>query len=78
MDEKLSTSITFNLAKMKTGAKVRPDLTLVDVDDSIKIPQSRRTLLATCNALHIPLGLVDPITTKLKVLLKEFLSHNCT
>ena len=78
VDDKLGASFTFNPAKKRQGAKVCPDLTLADVDDSIKIPQSRRTLLATCNAVHIPLGLVDPITTKLKVLLKEFLSHNCT
>ena len=78
MDDKLGISFTFNPAKKRKGAKVCPDLTLADVDDFIKIPQSRRTLLATCNAVHIPLGLVDPITTKLKVLLKEFLSHNCT
>ena len=78
MDEKLGKSITFNPVKKKKGARVCPDLTLANVDDSIKIPQSRRILLATCNAVHIPLELVDPITTKLKVLLKQFLSHNCT
>ena len=78
MDDKLGASFTFNPAKKRQGAKVCPDLTLANVDDSIKIPQSRRILLATCNAVHIPLELVDPITTKLKVLLKEFLSHNCT
>ena len=78
MDEKLGTSITFNPAKKKKGAKVHPDLTPAYVDDSIKIPQSRRTLLATCNAIHIPLELVDPITPMLKVLLKRFLSHICT
>ena len=39
MDEKLGTSITFNPVKKKKGAKVRPDLTLANVDDSIKIPQ---------------------------------------
>ena len=78
MDDKLGASFSFNPAKKRQGAKVRPDLTLADVDDSIKIPQSRRILLATCNTLRVPLELVDPITTKLKVLLKEFLSHNCT
>ena len=78
VDDKLGISFTFNPAKKRKGAKVHPDLTLADADDFIKIPQSRTCLLATCNAVHIPLGLVVPITTKLKVLLKEFLSHNCT
>ena len=78
MDDKLGTSFTFNPAKKRKEAKGHPDLTLADADDFIKTPQSRRTLLATCNTIHIPLGLVDPITTKLKVLLKQFLSHNCT
>ena len=74
MEEKLGTSITFNPAKKKKGAKVHPDLTLADVDDFIKTPQSRRTLLAICNAVYNPLGLATPFTIKLKILMKETLS----
>ena len=76
MEDKPSISSNFNPAK-KIGAKVRPDLSLADVDGFIKIPQSRRSLLATCNAVYNPLGLVTPFTIKLKILLKESLSHNC-
>ena len=63
VDDKLGASFIFNPAKKRKGAKVCPDLTLADADDFIKIPQSRTCLLATCNAVHIPLGLVAPITT---------------
>ena len=76
VEDKPSISSNFISAKKKR-AKVRPDLSLADVDGFIKIPQSRRSLLATCNAVYIPLGLATPPITKLKVLLKESLSHNC-
>ena len=68
VDDKLGISFTFNSAKKRKGAKVRPDLTLADVDDFIKTPQSRRTLLATCNTVYDPLGLATPFTIKLKIL----------
>ena len=74
MDDKLGISFTFNPAKKRKGAKVCPDLTLADVDDFIKTPQSRRTLLAICNAVYDPLGLATPFTIKLKILMKETLS----
>ena len=41
VEDKLSISFTFNPAKKRKGAKVCPDLTLANVDDFIKIPQSR-------------------------------------
>ena len=47
---------------------------LNDVDSFIKTPQSRRSLLAICNAVYDPLGLVTPFTIKLKILMKETLS----
>ena len=72
MEDKLGISFTFNPAKKKKGAKVRPDLTLADVDGFIKTPQSRRSLLAICNAVYDPLGLA----IKLKILMKETLSLN--
>ena len=58
----------------RKGAKVCPDLTLNDVDSFIKTPQSRRSLLAICNAVYDPLGLATPFTIKLKILMKETLS----
>ena len=76
VDDKLGISFIFNPAKKRKGAKVHPDLTLADADDFIKTPQSRRTLLAICNAVYNPLGLTTPFTIKLKILLKESLSHN--
>ena len=75
VEDKPSISSNINPAK-RIKVKICPDLSLADVEGFIKIPQSRRCLLATCNAVHIPLGLATPLTTKLKVLLKEFLSHN--
>ena len=76
VEDKPSISSNINPAK-RIKVKIRPDLSLADVEGFIKIPQSRRCLLATCNAVHIPLGLATPLTTKLRVLLKESLSHNC-
>ena len=74
VDDKLGISFTFNPAKKRKGAKVHPDITLADVDDFIKTPQSRRTLLAISNAVYDPLGLATPFTIKLKILMKETLS----
>ena len=76
LEDKLSISFNFNPAKKKKGAKVGPDLTLADVDSFIKPRQSRRSLLAICNALHDPLELPNPFTIKTKILLKESLSLN--
>merc|ERR1711867_116714 len=76
VEDKLGISFTFNPAKKKKGAKVHPDLTLPDVDGFIKTPQSRRSLLAICNAVQDPLELANPFTIKIKILLKESLSLN--
>ena len=64
----------FNSAKKRKGAKVCPDLKIEDVDSFIKTPQTRRSLLALCNAVYNPLGLATPFTIKLKILMKETLS----
>merc|ERR1712239_36836 len=74
VEDRLGIKFVFNPAKKRKGAKVHPDLTLNDVDSFIKTPQSRRSLLAICNAVYDPLGLVTPFTIKLKILMKETLS----
>ncbi len=74
VEDRLGIKFVFNPAKKRKGAKVCPDLTLNDVDSFIKTPQSRRSLLAICNAVYDPLGLVTPFTIKLKILMKETLS----
>ena len=73
VEDKIGINFIFNPAKKKKGAKVRPDLTLNDVDSFIKTPQSRRSLLAICNAVYDPLGLATPFTIKFKILIKETL-----
>ena len=45
VEDRLGISFVFNPAKKRKGAKIRPDLTLNDVDSFIKTPQSRRSLL---------------------------------
>ena len=74
VEDRLGIKFVFNPAKKRKGAKVCPDLTLDDVDSFIKTPQSRRSLLALCNAVYDPLGLATPFTIKLKILMKENLS----
>merc|ERR1712240_349976 len=74
MEDRLGIKFVFNPAKKRKGAKFRPDLTLNDVDSFIKTPQSRRSLLAICNAVYDPLGLVTPFTSRLKILMKKTLS----
>merc|ERR1712240_581421 len=74
VEDRLGIKFVFNPAKKRKGDKVRPDLTLDDVDSFIKTPQSRRSLLALCNAVYDPLGLMTPFTIKLKILMKETLS----
>ena len=74
VDDRIGVKFVFNPAKKRKGAKVKPDLTLDDVDIFIKTPQSRRSLLAICNAVYDPLGLATPFTKKLKRLMKQTLS----
>merc|ERR1712239_61014 len=74
VDDRLGIKFVFNPAKKREGAKVRPDLTINDVDSFIKTPQSRRSLLTICNTVYDPLGLATPFTIKLKILIKETLS----
>ena len=45
-----------------------------DVVIFVKTPQSRISLLAICNAVNDPLGLMTPFTIKLKLLIKQMLS----
>merc|ERR1712240_522358 len=73
-EDRLGIKFVLNPAKKRKGAKVRPDLTLDDVDSFIKTPQSRRSLLDICNAVYNQLGLATPFTMKLKILMKETLS----
>ena len=47
----IGVKFTFNPAKKRKGAKVKPDLTLDDVESFIKTPQTRRSLLSICNAI---------------------------
>ena len=47
----IGVKFSFNPAKKKKGAKVKPDLTLQDVDAFIKSPQTRRSLLSICNGV---------------------------
>ena len=67
VEDKLGISFTFNPAKKRKGAKIRPDLTLADVDGFIKTPRSRRSLLAIFSAVHDPLELANPFTIKTKI-----------
>ena len=53
---------SFNPAKKRKVAKVKPDLTLKDVDAFIKSPQTRRSLLSICNRVYNPLGVAAPYT----------------
>merc|ERR1711895_26888 len=48
---------SFNPAKKRKGAKVKPDLTLQDVSVFIKSPQTWRYLLSIYNGVYDPLGL---------------------
>ena len=70
----ISVKFTFNPPKKRKGTKVKPDLTLEDVESFIKTPQTRRSLLSICNAVYDPLGLASPYTIKLKLLMKDTLS----
>ena len=70
----IGVKFSFNPAKKKKGAKVKPDLTLQDVNVFIKSPQTQRSLLSICNGVYDPLGLAAPYTIKLKLLMKDTLS----
>ena len=56
------------------GAKVKPDLTLKNVEGVMKSPQTQFILLGICNTVIDPLGLVCPYSIKLKILMKDTLS----
>merc|ERR1712240_323595 len=60
-----------NPSKKKKGAKVKPDLTLSDVDTFYKSPQTQRSLLSICNGIYYPLELAFLYTIKLKLLMKD-------
>merc|ERR1712240_776815 len=70
----ISVKFSFNPSKKKKGVKVKPDLTLPDVDTFYKSPQTQRSLLSICNGIYDPLGLASPYTIKLKLLMKNTLS----
>ena len=70
----IGVKFSFNPAKKRKGAKVKPDLTLQDVNVFIKSPQTRRSLLSICNGVYDPLRLAAPYTIKLKLLMKDTLS----
>ena len=73
-DDLIGVKFAFNPSKKKKGLKVKPDLTLPDVDAFYKSPQTRRSLLSICNRIYDPLGLASPYTIKLKLLMKDTLS----
>ena len=70
----IGVKFSFNPSKKKKGAKVKPDLTLPDVDTFYKSSQTERSLLSICNWIYDPLGLASPYTIKLKLLMKDTLS----
>ena len=73
-DDLIGVKFAFNPSKKKKGLKVKPDLTLPDVDTFYKSPQTRRSLLSICNEIYDPLGLASPYTIKLKLFMKDTLS----
>ena len=73
-EDTIGVKFAFNPSKKKKGLKVKPDLTLPDVDAFYKSPQSRRSLLSICNGIYDPLGLASPYTIMLKLLMKDTLS----
>ena len=51
----IGVKFTINRAKERKGAKVKPDLTLDDVESFIKTPKTWRSLLSICNTIYNPL-----------------------
>ena len=74
VEDIIGVKFVFNPAQMRKGTKVKPDLTLKDVESFIRSPKTRRSLLSICNAVYNPLGLASPYTIKLKLLMKDTLS----
>ncbi len=74
MKDLIGVKFSFNPTKKRKEAKVKPDLTLQDVNVFIKSPQTRRSLLSICNGVYDPLRLATPYTIKLKLLMKDTLS----
>ena len=70
----IGVKFSFNPSKKKKEAKVKPDLTLSDVNTFYKSPQTQRSLLSICNRIYDPLGLASLYTIKLKLLMKDTLS----
>ena len=56
----IGVKFSFNPAKKRKRAKVKPDPTLQDVDAFIESPQSQRSLLSICNKVYDPLRLASP------------------
>merc|ERR1712240_689883 len=54
-EDLLEIKFVFNPSKKKKGIKIKPDLTLQDIEEFYKSPQSRRSLLSLCNGIYDPL-----------------------
>ena len=49
-------------------------MTVADIENFKLQPHNRRSLLSICNSIFDPLGILSPLTIKLKLLMKDTLS----
>ena len=72
----MSVAIKFNFSKKRKGLRTQPDMTIADIESFKVQTHNRRTLLSICNSIYDPLGVISPVTIKLKLLMRDSLSVN--
>ena len=75
--DNISMNLTVNLGQRKKGKPLlEPDLTIERLDSIKKRILTRRTLLGVVNSIYDPLGLITPLTIRLKVAFRNLFTSD--
>ena len=70
-EDTMGIQFSINMSRKRRGVRVKPDLTLADLDSLRSITMTKRLLLGVTNSFGDFLGIASPYTIKLKLSMKK-------
>ena len=70
-EDVMGIQFSINMSRKRRGVRVKPDLTLADLDSLRSITMTKRLLLGVTNSFGDFLGIASPYTIKLKLSMKK-------
>merc|ERR1712030_128641 len=69
----MGVKLKFNSSKKRKGIRIKPNISLADLDSFRKSSLTKRQVLGLTNGIYDPLGIASPYSIKLKLLMRTSL-----